>query len=77
MGSSLLGIKQRVKGEFLNSLFYNNIDNGAEDRTRTYTGLPPQRPERCASTSFATSAWFLYKSKNLNGFLSSVKIHTR
>jgi hypothetical protein len=29
---------------------------GADERTRTFTGVTPQRPQRCASTNSATSA---------------------
>lgn len=29
---------------------------GAEERTRTSTGFPPQVPETCVSTNFTTSA---------------------
>lgn len=31
-------------------------EDGADERTRTFTGVTPQRPQRCASTNSATSA---------------------
>ena len=31
-------------------------DHGADERTRTFTGVTPQRPQRCASTNSSTSA---------------------
>ena len=40
--------------QFLN--FTINKLYGAEERTRTFTGLPLLRPERSASTNSATSA---------------------
>ena len=39
----------------------NSLSCGAEERTRTSTGLRPHGPEPCASASSATSAyWRLY-----------------
>jgi hypothetical protein len=35
---------------------YLNESNGAAERTRTFTGVTPQRPQRCASTNSATAA---------------------
>ena len=35
---------------------YQLGDFGADERTRTFTGVTPQRPQRCASTNSATSA---------------------
>ncbi len=31
-------------------------NNGAAEKTRTSTGVTPQRPQRCASTNSATAA---------------------
>ena len=31
-------------------------ENGAAEKTRTSTGVSPQRPQRCASTNSATAA---------------------
>ena len=44
--------------------------SGAEERTRTSTGLPPHGPEPCASTNFATSATEQHK---LNAGFAAVK----
>jgi hypothetical protein len=33
---------------------------GAVEKTRTFTGLPPLRPERSASTNSATTAWYAF-----------------
>ena len=38
----------------INGLF---ILYGAVEKTRTSTGFPPQRPQRCASTNSATTAF--------------------
>ena len=32
------------------------VGNGAAEKTRTSTGVIPQRPQRCASTNSATAA---------------------
>lgn len=36
--------------------YQQQAEIGADERTRTSTGLPPLRPERSASTNSATSA---------------------
>ncbi len=36
--------------------YQRGAELGADERTRTSTGLPPLRPERSASTNSATSA---------------------
>tara|TARA_Y100000590_G_scaffold247499_1_gene278147 strand:+ start:7196 stop:7417 length:222 start_codon:yes stop_codon:yes gene_type:complete len=41
---------------FIIILFSNHNPFGAAKKTRTSTGLLPQRPQRCASTSSATAA---------------------
>ena len=38
------------------------LDSGAVEKTRTSTEFPPQRPQRCASTSSATTACLLASS---------------
>ena len=39
------------------------INNGAVEKTRTSTGVTPQRPQRCASTNSATTALGPWDSK--------------
>ena len=39
-----------------NNNLHSNAHNGAQEKTRTSTGLPPQAPEACASTNSATWA---------------------
>gem|GEM_PF-5591539 len=39
-------LRHRIYSDFRNLDF----KNGAVEKTRTSTGLPPQRPQRCAST---------------------------
>ncbi len=38
---------------------YRESKNGADEKTRTSTGVTPQRPQRCASTNSATSALYV------------------
>ena len=37
---------------------------GAEERTRTSTGLPPQVPETCVSTNSTTPALFSFNTRH-------------
>ena len=51
--SHQLPVTQKVLTYQLVSMRY-----GAAEKTRTSTGFTPQRPQRCASTSSATAAFF-------------------
>ena len=44
----------------------NSQQVGAVEKIRTSTESPPQRPQRCASTSSATTAFGAIKSKSVN-----------
>ena len=46
---------QHAKGPLVSAGLFRT---GAVEKTRTSTGLPPQRPQRCASTNSATAARF-------------------
>ena len=52
-GASYTQVRQSEKGDRFGRPTVNFY---ADERTRTSTRLLPQRPERCASTSSATSA---------------------
>ena len=43
------------RADLLNTNKYQK-KNGAAEKTRTSTGVSPQRPQRCASTNSATAA---------------------
>ena len=58
-----------------NPLMTNNFiwENGAVEKTRTSTGVTPQRPQRCASTNSATTARSLVVGRVLAHAIGDVK----
>ncbi len=47
-------------------LFLPDLCNGAVEKTRTSTGVSPQRPQRCASTSSATTALWVSRGSRFS-----------
>ncbi len=61
----------------LGGILDGDVRDGAAEKTRTSTGISPQRPQRCASTSSATAAHFsivvFSNQKTANNFPENTK----
>lgn len=70
-----LGRAKCFGGKMLRGLnVLDGAKTGAAEKTRTSTGLTPQRPQRCASTNSATAASSVRQVKQDKGCLANTRL---